>query len=358
MTWRSDTLTAEDAARRCDDALAAARRVLVIGGYGCGNTGDEAILSVLLRDLRREERREVRVVSADPRQTTGMHSVDAVAAAPASLAGALRWCDALVIGGGGIFSGYMGTRSMALPALALAAEAAGRTVVFRALGAYDSTPRPVARALVAAMQRARFVSVRDEASVDALRRWGLDRAIVREPDPALRLARRPYNGLLPDGAVGLAFRRVRDPLTQHRIEAEFVRTLNALVEAGRVPVLLPFCAHPSAEVEEDLAYAQTLRRHAAHPDAICIAGDARHPGELLDAVSRLDAIVAMRFHAIVFAHVARTPVLALPYDDKCASFVHEHHLSSLPLASVTARSLLDALPFVRASALPPVPVAA
>lgn len=355
MTWRSETLTAEAAARRCNDALGgvsadSSRRVLVIGGYGCGNAGDEAILSVLLRDLR-DAQRDVRVVSADPRETASMHSVDAVAASPGALARATRWCDALVIGGGGIFSGYMGKRSMALPALALAAEAAGKTVVFRALGTYASTPRPVARGLVAAMQGARFVSVRDGASVEALRAWGLGRTVVREPDPALRLSRRPFNGSLPGGSIGLALRRVRDPLTQHRIEAEFVRTLDALVEAGRTPVLVPFCAHPSAEVEQDLAYAVTLRRHTARPDAIRVIDDARHPGELLDVVSRLDAIVAMRFHAIVFAHAARTPVLALPYDDKCSSFVHEYHLSSLPLASVTARSMLDALPFIRSSAL-------
>ena len=201
------------------------------------------------------------------------------------------------------------------------------------------------------MQRARFLSVRDDASVDALRSWALDRAVVREPDPALRLARRPYNGGLPAGGIGLALRRVRDPLTQHRIEAEFVRTLDALTEAGRTPVLLPFCAHPSADVEQDLAYAEALRHCAARPNAIRVIAGARHPGEMLDAVSRLDAVVAMRFHAIVFAYASRTPVLALPYDDKCASFVHEHHLSSLPLASVTARSLLDALPFVRAASL-------
>ncbi len=340
----ASTVSADEAASRCNAAMGEARRALVMGGYGCGNLGDEAILSVLLRDLRAGQRDDIRVVSANPRETAGLHGVDGVAATPVRLGRALRSCDALVIGGGGIFSGYMGKRSMALPALALAASYAGKKVVFRALGAYRTTPRPVARGLVAAMQRAAFVSVRDGATVDALDTFGLRRTVIREPDPALRLLRRPYGGALPQAAVGLALRRVRDPLTQHRLEGEFVRAINALVDAGRAPVLLPFSAHPSALVEQDAEYAWRLRSSARRPDRVHVVSDVRHPGEMLDVVARLDAIVAMRFHGIVFAQAVGTPVLAVPYDDKCASFADEQAIPALGLEHVTWTALMDALP--------------
>ncbi len=49
--------------------------VLVVGGYGYRNVGDEAILASLLRAL---EGRRVTVVSRLPAETTAMHGVRAV----------------------------------------------------------------------------------------------------------------------------------------------------------------------------------------------------------------------------------------------------------------------------------------
>ena len=51
-------------------------RILIAGYYGFGNTGDEAILAAMLRDLRRRRPGlDCVVVSGDPAETAARHGV-------------------------------------------------------------------------------------------------------------------------------------------------------------------------------------------------------------------------------------------------------------------------------------------
>jgi polysaccharide pyruvyl transferase WcaK-like protein len=340
---RTEIRTNDEVLGRLAHVLPSGTRTLVIGGYGCGNIGDEAILSVMLDDLRTLGVRP-RVVSVNAPETTQIHDVRAYAASLVSVGRALFEADALVIGGGGIFSRYMGPRSRQLPPLAGVAKALRRRVVFRALGVYASTPPDVARALVGAMRRADFVSVRDEASVAALRSFGLRRDVVVEDDPALRLpapiAMAERNGR----TVGLALRRVRDAQEQRRLEREFVAVIDGLVERAIVPFLLPFSRHPSEAMEQDDAYAQELIARSRRPEICRIAPAGLRPSEMLELVRSLDGIVAMRFHAIVFASLAGVPAVAIPYDDKCRSFLEDHAMASVAPPTLTADAVLASLP--------------
>lgn len=325
-----------------EEALGVRRRVLLIGGYGCGNVGDEAILSVLLGELR-DAGADVRVVSADPAHTRRTHNVEAVAARPWSLAAAIASADTLIVGGGGMFSRYMGRRSMLLPAVALGAWALRKRVVVRAIGAYAGTPRLVLRALVWAIGRASFASARDEATIETLYGAGVTRTIVREPDPALRLAPQRPETVLPARAIGLAVRRVRDEAVQERLTRSLAGLVDALIEEGLRPVLLPFCRHPSEPVEQDGAYARELRAMTRDPARCRIIDSDVSPAQMRGLIAELDGLVAMRFHAIVFGHSAGVPMTAIPYDDKCTAFVAEHGIAAVALEDVTADALLDCL---------------
>ncbi|MEM2145495.1 MAG: hypothetical protein QW279_09040, partial [Candidatus Jordarchaeaceae archaeon] len=59
------------------------RKVLIIGAYGTGNAGDEALLSGLLRLIKRralydyEENEEYVIFSRDPDETTRFHRITA-----------------------------------------------------------------------------------------------------------------------------------------------------------------------------------------------------------------------------------------------------------------------------------------
>lgn len=334
-----DRNTKVDVLERYREALTGARRALLVGGYGCGNLGDEAILSVLAGELGGEL--ELQVVSAKPAQTGAMHGVDAVAADPRSFARAFLRADAIIIGGGGIFSRYMGKRSMLLPWVALSAVTLQKRVIFRALGVYGSTPAAVARPLTWVMERAAFVSVRDRASCDALSAFGLRRTPLLEPDPALRVARGRYLGDIPPHATAFAFRRVRDTAErQSHLEESHLAAINDVIEQGGEALLLPFSQHPDEMIEDDLSFARLLQRKSVAPSRVTVLDDVRTPGEMLDVMFRVDRLVAMRFHAAVFGYTAGVPMSIIAYDDKCSAFAEEHGLAYGTSGAMPARPLV------------------
>ena len=89
------------------------RRVLIFGYYGFRNTGDEAILAGMLRDLRGEiADLEAIVVSGDPAGTSRDHGVRAVLFTDVPrLIDAARESEAILLGGGGLFHDYWGAEA-------------------------------------------------------------------------------------------------------------------------------------------------------------------------------------------------------------------------------------------------------
>ena len=79
------------------------KTILVAGYYGFGNVGDEAILSAILTDLRKQrEGLEFIVISSNPEETAASHNVRSVHWKEINaLMDAARECDLIILGGGG-----------------------------------------------------------------------------------------------------------------------------------------------------------------------------------------------------------------------------------------------------------------
>ncbi len=146
--------------------------ILVVGGYGYRNAGDEAILASILRSL---EGRRVTVLSRTPAETTAMHGVRSVPLTAA--ARALARHRTVLIGGGGLFGRDMGGVGRLLPAYGLGAVALGKTVVIHGVGIDHGLPAATAVPLRELAKRAHQISVRDGASADVLREWGVEAVV-------------------------------------------------------------------------------------------------------------------------------------------------------------------------------------
>ena len=84
------------------------KRIVIAGYYGYGNTGDEAILIGMLRDLRAvDPNLDFVVVSGDPDQTQALHGVGSVLSTDVvGIAEGVRQSDLVILGGGGLFQDY------------------------------------------------------------------------------------------------------------------------------------------------------------------------------------------------------------------------------------------------------------
>ena len=316
--------------------------ILVIGASGYRNVGDEAILAGLLTTLGGKR---VTVASRSPAETSALHGVPAI-----PLSGAIRALvrhRTVLIGGGGIFGRDMGRIGRMLPLFGLLARALGRRLVVDGVGV-DAGLTGVHRFLVRSLLRvADQVTVRDEASARLLRGWGI--ASMVGADLSARMA--PANtrigrGLLRAAGVddrrpviGLCLTAVNDELTP--------AVVSAVADVmQRQPewqfCFIPMSQHPFVERHNDLLLARSLQ--ATSPQLRIVEGFAP-PAAVLSLFGALDAVVAMRYHAYLFAERAGVPLVPIAYADKSLAWLGERRLRAIePTGSALSRALTRSLP--------------
>jgi polysaccharide pyruvyl transferase WcaK-like protein len=315
--------------------------ILVVGAYGYRNTGDEAILAGLLHTLAG---RIVTVVSRSPAETSALHRVAAIG--PHAAVRALRTHRTVLIGGGGLFGRDMGRIGRLLPSYGLLAAGLGRTVLVEGVGVdaglAGTNRRLVARLLSAADQ----VTVRDEASARVIREWGIaplvaDDLSARMPSATVRIGR----GLLRAAGVddrrpviGLCLTAVNDALTP-AVAAAAVDLMQRHPESQFC--FIPMSQHPSVQRHNDLLLARSLQ--AANASLRIVEGP-HHPAAILSLFSSLDAVVAMRYHGLLFAERAGTPLIPIAYADKCLAWLEERGMQPVkPTGRALSSALLRAL---------------
>ena len=319
--------------------------ILVIGGYGYRNVGDEAILAGLLTTLGGQR---VTVVSRAPAETTAMHGVPAVGVGQAL--DALRRHRTLLVGGGGLFGRDMGRMGRLLPAFGLLTRASGLRVVVHGVGV-DAGMQGPNRVLVRSLLRvADAVSVRDEASARVLGEWGIDAEVTEDlsarmaPTPA-RIGRSLLRASGLDGrepVIGLCLTAVDEGMG--RAAAAAVTDL-AAGHPGLQLCFIPMSQHPFVGHHNDLLLARSLQ--AAVPRLKVVEGS-HHPAAILSLFGTLDAVIAMRYHAYLFADRAKVPLVPITYADKCAAWLEERGmLAAEPTADALARALDALLPAER-----------
>jgi len=343
-----------EALARRFERLGRAARVVIHGGYGKNNLGDDAILHVIrARVLAALPGAEIHVVCHGPGRVASRYREDPLGPVTSShfmslatMRAVLR-SDLYIIGGGGIvnrINAYSG--NLVLKALdpkgkfqfiaALLAGWTGAFTLYYAIGA-ESFPDSVVRFLARhALRRADLVSARDPLTVRNLRDIGVNRPVLQVLDPALSLepgapsdadAWLLKSGAAPRGArerplVGVNFRWVGDPLVDNRRTlAEAVRLARFLHERGFDVAFLPISQHPDRPLEDDLDFGRQLREALGAPGWLALLEDYPDPRTYMAVLGACDALVISRLHAVILGTAMGVPMAVVSYDDKVAEFV-------------------------------------
>ncbi len=340
------------------------RAVLVTGYYGFGNTGDEAILSALVAGLAsRSPGVRIRVLSGDPVSTRAQHGVEAVPwRDPLSIAEEVRRSDLVVVGGGGLFQDYAGID----PATLLTPRHGGITfyagpavlaaLAHKPFALYGVGVGPLAsleaREIVHALAKAAaFLSVRDAGSRDLLAASGIPAERIRlAADPAFLLGAervRPEDVLLGVGIeprapiAGVALRPWSYGADPAVWEREVAAALALFLErtAGTL-LFVPFERSPWS-ADDDFAVASRVLRRLDRPARAAALSGVLSPAETAGLLSGCDLVLAMRFHAGVFAISGGAPAVGIAYDPKVEALFATAGLADFlePLNGISGTSL-------------------
>nr|WP_325254404.1 polysaccharide pyruvyl transferase CsaB [uncultured Oscillibacter sp.] len=301
--------------------------VVICGAYGRGNAGDDAILEAILQEMRSiDPDMPVTVLSKNPKETRLSYRVRSVSRMNISgWLGAMRRAKLYINGGGSLIQDVTSRRSLWFYLLNIrAAKRAGCAVQM-----YGCGIGPVTRGnhrQLSARTLNRYVDVitlREPDSLEELKSMGVtEPEILLTADPALTL--RPAGndvvdsvllraGIPPRGRY-LCFALRQWPGFTEKAPLFGQAARYAYETYGLTPVFV------SVEKGPDSAAGRTA---AQGLDGIphYFLDSAGNAGAIIGALSRMEAVVSMRLHALIFAAGQGIPLAGVVYDPKVSAFL-------------------------------------
>lgn len=303
-------------------------RVLLSGYYGFANLGDEALLEVIVSQLRsRFPGCTLEVLSATPEATRAAFGVETTARwNMREVRDAIKRADVVVSGGGGLLQNATSLRSVVYYAgiLREASRSRRRSMIFaQSIGPLDPLGRFIVKSFCRGVSRA---TVRDARSLALLRDLLPGTPVERTADPVFL-----YD--LPIGAVDLqreglgeepyAIVSVRKTPSLRIGLPAIARAVDRLAEVHNVRVaFLPFGGASDAEVSTTI-----IRQCKSAPMLLPESPLAQSAAIIAGA----RAVIGMRLHALILAARFSVPFLAIPYDPKVAALCEDLNYPLPPL---------------------------
>ena len=300
--------------------------VVICGAYGRGNAGDDAILDAILQEIRSlDPDMPVTVLSKDPATTRLTYRVRSIHRSHIlSWRKAMRKSVLYLNGGGSLIQDVTSRRSLWYYLYNIrSAHALGCRVQMYGCGIGPVTRehlrRMAARTLNSCVD---IITLREPDSQAELRAMGVTSPqILLTADPALTLRAATEDetdsvllraGIPPHGKY-LCFALRRWPGFEEAAPALRAAAAYAYETYGLTPVFL------SVEKRLDPGAGRIAADGLSVPHYFL--DDAGKAGTIIGALSRMEAVVSMRLHALIFAAGQGIPLVGIVYDPKVSSFL-------------------------------------
>ena len=299
--------------------------VLICGAYGKRNAGDDAILRAIVGQLRDiDPDLPIYALSRHPKETRLTYRIGSCHTFnfPRYLR-IMRRTVLYISGGGTLIQNVTSARSLMYYLSNISrAHAAGNHVMMYGCGIGPVTGELSRRMTARIISRCvDTVTLRDADSAGELRRMGVDRPDIHlTADPALLL-----EGPAPEKAASILRELGVDPEGRYVMfalrpwpgveahMADFAAAVSHVHGLGYTPVL--FSLEPTRDAPVNRQLAELLPFECIQVPG---CGDA---DAILALIDRMQAVVSMRLHALIFAFGQGVPLAGVVYDPKVSGFL-------------------------------------
>ena len=316
-------------------------RVAISGSYGGMNLGDEAILEVILRELRASVDVDVVVFSRNAKDTEQRHKVRAVPIREMhkdDVIEELRKLDLFILGGGGIL--FDGLVEDMLRDVNWAKELGIPVMVYAVSVGPLKTPESK-QLVVTALNKVDKITVRENEAKRILHDLGIEQEIEVTADPGLLLKPQSFTkemlkmeGINPDTPlVGFSLREPGPAAPDLNIEQYHAILANAadfMVERFDAQILfIPMEVGDNKDPQHSHA---VISKMANAQRASVLKGE-YSSAAVLGLMKHMSFAVGMRLHFLIFAGIQKIPFVPLPYATKVAGLLAD---LEMPMAPITA----------------------
>ena len=300
--------------------------VVICGAYGRGNAGDDAILEAILQEMRGiDPDMPVTVISKDPKSTRLTYRVRSVSRMniPAWRR-AMKRAKLYINGGGSLIQDVTSRRSLWFYLHNIqSAKRSGCQVQMYGCGIGPVTRENHRKLAAEVLNRSvDAITLREPDSLDELRAMGVTQPeILLTADPALTLRRASDDetdsvllraGIPPHGRyICFALRQWKGFEGKAPLFAKAAKY--AYETYGLTPVFAAVEKHQDPIAARQAAAGLDIPHY--------FLDDAGGAGTIIGALSRMELVVAMRLHALIFAAGQGIPLAGVVYDPKVSAFL-------------------------------------
>lgn len=303
--------------------------ILISGYYGFDNFGDEAILGVLTKKLK-ELGANVCVLSKNPGKTSSLYGVKSIFSFDLiKVFNQIDKCDVLISGGGSLLQDVTSIKSLFyyLLIINMALFLNKKVIIFaQGIGPINSKFGRFLTKL--ALKKCTLVTVRDEKSLFLLRGWGINANLVCDPLFDLQLVRS-----FPSNKVGIQLRGFKT--LKENLLIKLAEQINKDFSDKEIEI---YSFQDSLDLDVCKRFELILR--SINPIIQTKLVYNQNSQEILEKISKLDYMIAMRFHANLIALKYGIKTLAICYDEKVEKLAIE---AQIPYVSMLATEDYDNL---------------
>ncbi len=301
-------------------------QIVICGSYGKGNAGDDAILKAVMREIEAvNPNAKICVMSRKPEQTRLRYRVRSIYTFGIFKAFcAMRRSQLYINGGGSLIQDSTSSRSLYFYLFTLVlARLAGCRVMMYGCGigpVRKEKNKKLAGKII--NKFAEFITLRDPGSLELLSEMGVTR-------PEVRLAADPTLGLEAASEAKIKSAFFKEGLSENekyfclamrdwkgfdeKISDVAAAADYAAEKYGLTPVLI------AMERKRDLPIAEKIRAAMKHDAKIIYEEHDVHT--VIGILSRMQIIMAMRLHALVFGAGQGVSTIGIAYDHKVSAFM-------------------------------------
>lgn len=323
-TYYSVKKMADDNLKMYHDALYDCRNeATILGYYGYGNSGDDALLKAIINDIRQfDPCFNPIVLSNNPDKTSKAYGVECVNRfSVGQIKKAFEKTRLLIVGGGSLIQDVTSTKSLMYYLYCIRlAKKKGLKVMLYSNGIGPITKDGNRKRAAKILNMVDVITLRDSESVKLLETMGVNRPeIVLTADPAFGLnpcedtrTERLLDELGIDGKyICMSVRNWSDDSPE--VFSGIAKMADYISQKyGLLPVFVPMQYSKDKQISEKII--SLMEQKGIFVNKVIEIED------LLGLISRSEASVAVRLHMLVFGALTNVPSIGIEYDPKVSSF--------------------------------------
>ena len=299
-------------------------KVVVSGYYGFGNSGDEAILKSIIRDFKELDNNiKIIALSNNMAKTSEAYDITAINRLNIlDISKAIKNCDLFVSGGGSLLQDQTSTRSLLyyLFIIKIALYHKKKTMLY-ANGIGPINSKTNIKRVKDTIDKVDLITLREEYSMSILKEIGVSKPrMVLTADPVLTTLpadRHIIENIFQKEDIPLNIPligvNIRKWKRSGNLSEELALSLEYLYKNYNLTPLFIAMSYEDMEAIKHTA----IRLKIPYKTL----SQVYEPEELIGIMGRLEVVLAMRLHTLVYSSIAITPMVGLVYDPKIKGYL-------------------------------------